>query len=209
MFVAALPRYSAATFMRSIAAAVLGTVLIVPAAEANESFHFVFEGPGNHVYNAYECPNTVCDSFGYDFTWTGAVDVEMVSAVDGVHTGDDIVSFSLTSNRGGFMATGSEHYPISPVVATTAAGQIVSLNVTAGAASEPYYTRYELRGLTATYAFGGCHHCGTESAVAALIPAIPEPSVTTLLLTGLSLSGACLRRRRRHQRSDGGWSRNR
>ena len=180
--------------MLSAVATIAVATILAPAAEAVEVFHFTLAGSGFHLYNAYECPNTICSTPGYTFDWTGTVDVTTTSRVDGIYTRDTLPSFSLASTRGGFTVDGYGQLPFSQPSATISGGEIVSLQVTATSPEAAFYGRFAFSGLTATWDFGGCHHCGTEHATATLIPAIPEPQTAALMAGGLVLLLARLRR---------------
>jgi hypothetical protein len=169
------------------AVATIAVALIVPRAEALEVFQFTLAGSGFHLYNAYECPNTICTTPGYTFDWSGTVEVTTTSRADGIYTEDTLPSFSLASTRGGFTTDGYGQFAFSKPSATISGGEIVSLQATATSQEAAFYGQFAFSGLTASWDFGGCHHCGTEHATATLIPAIPEPQTAALMVGGLML----------------------
>ena len=172
----------------------LAAALLSVPAHAVEVFQFTFSGPGYHLYNAWECPGTICTTPGFAFDWTGSVEVQTTSRADGSYTGDSLLSLAIASNRIDLTTNGFGGFPGTAPVATIAGGEIVSLQFVYGTLyGGPTYERIALSGLTATYDFGGCHHCGTEHASAVLSP-VPEPQTAALMAGGLLLLGWGVRR---------------
>ena len=191
--------------MRVLAAA-FAAAAFCATASADETFEFTFQGTGFHLYNAWECPGTICTTPGYSFWWSGTVTVETIAAADGLYTAGDLLSVSLQSNQGGFTVDGfghvissaGSHSPVVvPTFATISGGEVTA--VRANGSFPPDYRSYNLDGLTATYHFGGCHHCGIENASAVLV-AVPEPGTYALMLAGLGALGLMARRAKRDQR---------
>jgi hypothetical protein len=181
--------------MKTLSAlATIAVAVFMQRAEAVEVFQFTFAGSGFHLYNAWECPNTVCTTPGYAFDWTGTVDVTTVSRADGVYTQDTLPELSLASTRGGFTTDGHGQFAFSEPSATISGGELVSLQATATSPEAGFYGKFVLSGLDASWDFGGCHHCGTEHATATLIPAIPEPQTAALMAGGLLVLLGRLRR---------------
>jgi hypothetical protein len=170
-----------------LAVAVLVTGLSC-GAQASVTSVFSFSGDLEYRYNAWNCPNLTCSSWAETRAWEGLVTVVTDSAADGTYAGDKLLSFQFASslpNWQGFTTDGKATGSFLPVtLAVTMTGGLLTA-VDGGFMADPY-ERFTMNGLTASYSFGGCHHCNAVTGVATLAP-VPEPQTYAMLLAGLGL----------------------
>jgi hypothetical protein len=178
----------------------IGSVLLaLTGATSAQSYSFTFSGGGTHLYDAYECPDQICTTFGYNFVWNGSVALVTSSAADGVYTGADVISLAVNSPFGslssfstdGFGA-GSFYGPSTAVTVTIAGGVVTGISSDFWPSQ---YTEISFTGLDIGLREGldvagiPAHHAGLTFAGAVLTP-VPEPSSWALVAMGLLAAGA-------------------
>ena len=179
-------------------------------AVAQDTFQFTFQGSGTHLWNFYECgsapdPITCANGPGAYITpigWSGSINITTSDDHDGVYSGAEVLSFNMASNLASFTTDGLGSGLFGWGLAVTVNdGRVTSIN----GGGYPYppnvdpYTGISFSGLTASYSFGDCHHCGVYAATAELTPvvtSVPEPETYLMTLAGLAMIGALARWRR-------------
>jgi len=86
--------------MRWIAFAVVlvAALTLAKSASAQSTFELGLSGSGTHIFDAYECPNLVCDPPVAIVAWSGTVVVKVGTQADGIYTGSDLMEVALASN---------------------------------------------------------------------------------------------------------------
>ena len=171
-------------------------------AQAQATYDFNVHGSGTHLWNFYECgsaPDYQACAFGpgayiTPLVWGGTLHVTTSGSGDGAYgsfAGGRLLAFDMASNLVSF--AGNDAFPgLSGGVGVVVENHRITSISGGGNPQNPSfdpYTQVFFNGLTVSYSFGDCHHCGVYEATATLSPvviAVPEADTWRLVLAGLA-----------------------